>query len=95
MAAKIALQIAGAVGGSVLLTPNLRTVPAGSFCDNATSGENAATAAAMSYLLGRWDDSANPDGSGATAYDDNPSSRAAFGLFGSQPSNFIYFRENF
>jgi hypothetical protein len=85
----------GGVAGSVLVTPNLRPVPAGSFCDNAASGEDAATAAARSYLLGRWNDASDPDGNANTAYDDNPSSRAAFGLFGSQPSNFIYFRENF
>jgi hypothetical protein len=57
--------------------------------------ELAATPAARSYLLGRWNDAANPDGIGTTAYDDNPSARAAFGLFGAQPNNFIYFRENF
>jgi hypothetical protein len=28
-------------------------------------------------------------------YDDDPAARAAFGLFGAQPNNFIYFRENF
>ena len=79
----------------MLVTPNLRSVAAGSYCDNATSGEDAATAAARSYLLGRWNDAADPDGNASTAYDDNPSSRAAFGLYGSQPNNFIYFRENF
>jgi hypothetical protein len=86
---------APSVAGSVLVTPNLRSVAAGSYCDNATSGEDAATAAARSYLLGRWNDAADPDGNASTAYDDNPSSRAAFGLYGSQPNNFIYFRENF
>ena len=86
---------AGGVSGSVLLTPNLGTVPSGSYCDNATSGEDVATAAARSYLFGRWNDAVNPDANANTAYDDNPSSRAAFGLFGSQPNNFIYFRENF
>jgi hypothetical protein len=86
---------APAVAGTVLVTPNLRAAAAGSYCDNATSGEDAATAAARSYLLGRWNDATDPDGNASTAYDDNPSSRAAFGLYGSQPNNFIYFRENF
>jgi MSHA biogenesis protein MshQ len=30
-----------------------------------------------------------------TNYDDDPVARAAFGVYGSQPSNFIYFRENY
>ena len=86
---------AGGATGTVLLTPNLGTAAAGSYCDNATSGEDAATAAARSYLLGRWNDAANPDGNGNTAYDDSPAARAAFGLYGAQPGNFIYFRENY
>jgi len=28
-------------------------------------------------------------------YDDDPRATAAFGLYGSQPSNFIFFRENY
>jgi hypothetical protein len=28
-------------------------------------------------------------------YTADPSSRAAFGLYGGQPNNFIYFRENY
>jgi hypothetical protein len=86
---------APAMGGSVLLTPNLGAVASGSYCDNATSGEDVATAAARSYLLGRWNDAADPDSNPNTAYDDNPSARAAFGLYGAQPNNFIYFRENY
>lgn len=46
----------------------------------------AGAPAARSYLQGR--------SSGAN-YDDDPQARAAFGLYGSQPNNFIYFRENF
>jgi hypothetical protein len=84
-----------AVSGSVSLTPNLGVAASGSYCDNATSGEDPATAAARSYLLGRWNDALDPDSDPSTAYDDNPSARAAFGLFGSQPNNFIYFRENY
>jgi hypothetical protein len=78
--------------GSVLLTPNLGTA-AGSYCDPASFV--AAASAPLSYLLGRWDDAANPDADGNTAYDDKPGARAAFGLYGSQPKNFIFFRENY
>jgi MSHA biogenesis protein MshQ len=46
----------------------------------------AGTPAGRSYLQGR--------NAGAN-YDDDPVARAAFGLFGAQPNNFIYFRENF
>lgn len=38
------------------------------------------------YLQGRWT---------ASNYDQDPSARAALGLFGSQPRNFIFQRENF
>ena len=69
--------------GSVLLTANLNSA-AGLFCNPASYV--AATNASKAYLLGRWD-------SGA-AYDDQPSARAAFGIYG-QPKNFIFFRENF
>jgi hypothetical protein len=78
--------------GSVLLTPNLGTA-AGNYCDPASFV--AAGSAPLRYLLGRWDDAANPDADGNTAYDDKPSARAAFGLYGSQPKNFIFFRENY
>jgi hypothetical protein len=81
--------------GSVLVTANIGSVAAGNYCNAVGGAELAATPAARSYLLGRWNDAANPDGIGTTAYDDNPSARAAFGLFGAQPNNFIYFRENF
>ncbi len=70
--------------GSVLLTANLDSA-AGSYCNPASYV--AATNANKAYLLGRWD--------GGTAYDDKPGARAAFGLYGSQPKNFIFFRENY
>jgi MSHA biogenesis protein MshQ len=44
------------------------------------------TAEAKSYLKGNW---------GIPAYTADPKSRAAFGLYGGQPHNFIYFRENY
>lgn len=37
----------------------------------------------------------DPDGNASTAYDDKPSARAGFGVYGSQPGNFIYFRERY
>jgi hypothetical protein len=55
----------------------------------------AATNSGRSYLWGRWNDAVDPDANANTMYDDKPSARAAFGLYGSQPSNFIYFRENY
>ena len=85
----------GAVSGSVLLTPQLRSPAAAGFsCDNASSGEDALASAGRDYLLGRWNDAANPDADANTSYDDNPAGRAGFGLYGSQPNNYIYFREN-
>jgi len=91
--------------GKVLLTAHLRalTTPppicpaAGSvcYCPGVGAAEADATTANKSYLLGRWDDSADPDGDASTTYDDNPSATATFGLFGSQPKNFIFFRENY
>jgi hypothetical protein len=44
------------------------------------------SSAGRAYLQGNW--------TGA-AWDQNPSARAAFGLYGSQPKNFIFFRENY
>ena len=77
--------------GSVLLTPNLGSA-GGSYCNPASYV--AAGSAALSYLLGRWDDAANPDGDGTTAYDDKPGGRAAYGRY-VQPRNFIFYRENY
>jgi len=86
----------GAASGSVLLTPQLRSPAAAGFsCDNASSGEDALSSAARPYLLGRWNDALDPDAVAGTTYDDNPSGRASFGLYGSQPNNYIYFRENY
>ncbi len=75
--------------GSVLLTANLGSA-GGNACDPASM---PAGNAGRSYLLGRWD--ATDQGGDGTFYDDKPAARAAFGLYGSQPSNFIYFRENY
>jgi MSHA biogenesis protein MshQ len=80
--------------GSVLLTPNLGTA-AGTYCPAVGVATAAATASPAVYLLGRWDDVANPDANPNTSYDDKPRGRAAYGLYGSQPRNFIFFRENY
>ena len=92
----LAAPTSGATG-TLRLTPNLGTVVSGSYCDNASSGEDPATAASLSYLFGRWDDATtaeSPDDAN-TAQDDNPRARAAFGIYGAQPRNFIFFRENY
>ena len=80
--------------GIVTLTPNLGTA-GGTYCPAPGGGTAAATSSPAGYLLGRWDDAANPDGNANTAYDDKPTGRATFGLYGSQPKNFIFFRENY
>jgi len=78
--------------GSVLVTANLDSA-GGSYCD--PGSYVAATNAGLSHLLGRWDDAADPDADPSTDYDDKPAARAAFGLYGSQPNNVIYMRENY
>ncbi len=85
----------GGASGSVRLTPNLGTAASGNYCASAAGGETPASAAALGYLLGRWNDMLDPDGNASTMYDDNPSARAAFGLYGSQPDRLIYHRENY
>ena len=84
--------------GSVLLTVNLgpAAVPGSKYCTGVAPEQNAGVATRR-YLLGRWNDAGTTEGPDdpATRHDDNPSARAAFGLFGGQPNNFIYFRENY
>ncbi len=72
--------------GSVLLTANLGTSASGNFCPASPGAESPATAANRAYLQGAW---------AGSAFTDNPSARATFGLFSTQPSNFIFFRENY
>jgi hypothetical protein len=84
------------VTGSLLLRPNLGATTTGSYCNNAaTPPASPAAVAGMAYLLGRWDDAADPDTNPATSWDDKPPARAVFGVFGSQPRNFIFQRENY
>jgi len=80
--------------GTVTLAPQLGAA-AGTYCPSVGAGTAAATSAGAPYLLGRWNDAADPDGDANTAYDDNPAGQAAFGLYGSQPRNFIFLRENY
>ncbi|HEX6266450.1 MAG TPA: DUF6701 domain-containing protein, partial [Burkholderiales bacterium] len=82
------------VGNFTLLKPSGAVAAPGSVDICADLGADATpppacvagTPAARSYLQGR---------SAGANYDDDPQARAAFGLYGSQPNNFIYFRENF
>lgn len=88
--------------GSVLLTPQLRAPGSGTYCPSVGAApvtiplaSPADDAPARDYLLGRWNDAANPDADASTSHDDNPTGRASFGVYGSQPNNYIYFRENY
>jgi hypothetical protein len=70
---------------------------AGNYCASVGAATQTATAIApLSYLLGRWNDIDN-DANANTAYDDDSTARANFGIFGTDkvPNNFIYFRENY
>jgi hypothetical protein len=54
--------------------------------DLTVANQPVAGTPARTYLQGNWT---------GGAYDQNPSNRAAWGLFGSAPKNFIYQRENY
>ena len=85
--ATLTLAAAGAGNaGTVVLTPVLGALGAERYCPAKGGGDAAAASADRAYLQGAW--------SGA-AWDDNPAGQAAFGLYGSQPKNFIFFRENY
>jgi hypothetical protein len=85
--ATLTLAAAGAGnGGTVVLTPVLGALGAERYCPAKGGADAAAASADRAYLQGAW--------SGA-AWDDNPAGQAAFGLYGSQPQNFIFFRENY
>jgi MSHA biogenesis protein MshQ len=81
--------------GSLRLEPQLASPAAGSYCPSVGAAPLASVPAHRSYLLGRWDDADNPDALPATAYDDEPVARAAFGVYGARPRNFIFYRENY
>lgn len=82
---KLVLPAPGAGNnGSVDLTANLGTTATGNTCvAPLPTTQQAATAAGLPYLQGRW--------SGST-YDKNPVGRAAFGIY-KNASQFIYMRE--
>jgi MSHA biogenesis protein MshQ len=85
--ATLTLAAAGAGNsGTVLLTPVLGAVGAERYCPAKGGGDAAASSATRAYLQGKW--------TGGT-WNENPSARAGFGLYGSQPKNFIFFRENY
>jgi len=68
---------------------------AGNYCASVGAGtQTAASAAPLSYLLGRWN-SSDDDGNANTAYDDDPMARANFGIYNNPSKQFIYQRENY
>ena len=72
---------------SVSFTPNLGTGFIRLAAPGAgNTGSVSVTPTVPSYLQGNW--------TGST-WDQNPTNRAAWGVFGSQPQNFIYQRENY
>jgi len=80
--------------GTVRLTPQLGSA-SGTYCPAVGAGTLATVASPAVYLLGRWNDAADPDANPATLYDDEPPGQAGFGLYGSQPKSFIFLRENY
>ena len=89
-AGTLRLSAAGAGNeGSVTLTPQLQlaapTAPTDRYCSTVGVSDAAASGADKSYLQGAW---------GVSTYTQNPAARAAFGTYGAQPRNFIFFREN-
>jgi hypothetical protein len=93
------ISISGAVAQGVsnltLTKPNPAATTPGSvrICldlDSGVTGDltcQASTPANKTYLQGNW--------TSTQTYDKDPNATAAWGLFGSQPNNFIYFRENY
>jgi hypothetical protein len=81
--------------GSLRVTARLGAAGAPTnYCINTSNPPAAGADAALTPLLGRWNDAVNPDGNANTSSDDNPSARAAFGTYGAQPRNYIFYREN-
>ena len=71
-------------GGSVDLGVQLGATASGQTCTTVGGATTAAATAALSWLQGKWN--------GAAAYDQNPSTRASFGLY---RSPLVYQRENY
>lgn len=68
-------------------SPSATTPGAVNLCIDLDGTCGAPVPAAMPWLRGLW--------SNGTAYTDNPRARATYGLYGSQPRNFIFHRENY
>ena len=79
--ATISFSVSPGVGDLKLTKPSPLPASPGSTTLTVDLGAEAKT-----YLQGNW---------GVATYTANPSSRAAFGLYGAQPRNFIFFRENY
>lgn len=91
--ARIMLTAPGSANaGRVTVSPNLDSAD-GSYCNG--SSYVAAGDAQKGYLLGRWNNGPDPDGNPATSYDDEPAASVSFGVYGAQPPNVIFFRENY
>jgi len=93
--AALAAPLPGSNNGSVDLRVDL-SASSGQFCDGTGGAPIGSTPAAKSYLKGRWnatDDDSDP----ATSYDDDPTARATFGIYGPDraPNRIIYQRENY
>jgi hypothetical protein len=85
-AATLTLAKPGAANnGSLLLTSNLGAA-SGNYCATVGGAQAAAVSAVRSYLQGSWT---------GGAWNVNPYGRVAFGVYGSQPNNVIFMRENY
>jgi hypothetical protein len=71
-------NFANGVGNLKLIKPS----PAGNGSVDVTVN---LAGAGMTYLQGNWT---------TTTFTQNPTARANFGIYGSQPNQFLYFREN-
>jgi hypothetical protein len=74
-------------GGSVVLTANLGVTGSGNYCPTVGGTETAVSGANRAYLQGNWN--------GSATYNQDPQARAAFGIYGSQPRQLIFQRENY
>ena len=82
--------------GSVDLQVRLGAAGGGQYCPAVGAAPLPVTSAASSYLLGRWN-STDDDSDANTQYDDVPTSRASFGVYGTDRTSnrIIYMRENY
>jgi MSHA biogenesis protein MshQ len=84
--ASLPIAAAGAGNtGRVLLTPILGSTSGQQYCPAKGGAEAAVTSASRAYLQARWT---------GVSWNEDPSARATFGLYG-QARNFIFYRENY